>query len=110
MTFLPTAEFILNSRMHSAHHMTPFKVMYGYHPDFTVPIGPPTKFPALNSRLQLLKETRKEAEAFLHMEKHTMKQTFEANKPPPHTFQPGQKVWLNSKDIATSHPSRKLTP
>jgi hypothetical protein len=39
-----------------------------------------------------------------------MKQSFEANKPSPHTFQPGQKVWLSSKDISTSHPSRKLTP
>jgi hypothetical protein len=44
VTFLPTAEFVLNSRMHSAHHMTPFEIMYGYHPDFTVPVGPPTKF------------------------------------------------------------------
>ena len=49
VSFLPTAEFVLNSRMHSAHHTTPFEIMYGYHPDFTVPVGPPTKFPALNS-------------------------------------------------------------
>jgi Chromo (CHRromatin Organisation MOdifier) domain len=39
-----------------------------------------------------------------------MKETFEANKPPPHIFLPGQKVWLSSKDINTSHPSCKLTP
>jgi len=44
------------------------------------------------------------------MEKRVMKDTFEAGKPTPHTFQPGEKVWLNSKDILTSHPSRKLTP
>jgi hypothetical protein len=90
--------------------MTPFEVMYGYCPDFTVSVGPPTKFPALNSRLQLLRETHKEAEASLCMGKCAMKQTFKANKPPPHTFQPGQKVWLSSKDISTSYPSRKLTP
>lgn len=110
VTFLPTAEFVLNSRMHSAHHMAPFEVMYGYRPDFTIPIGPPTKFPALNSRLQLLRETRKEAEAALRMEKRAMKETFEAGKPPPHVFHRGQKVWLSSKDINTSYPSRKLTP
>ena len=55
--FLPTAEFVLNSRMHSTHKMTPFEVMYGYQPDFTVPVGPSTKFPALNSCLQQLRET-----------------------------------------------------
>jgi hypothetical protein len=51
VTFLPTAEFVLNSHMHFAHHMTPFEIMYGYCPDFTVPVGLPTKSPALNSRL-----------------------------------------------------------
>jgi hypothetical protein len=90
--------------------MAPFEIMYGYRPDFTIPVGPPTKFPALNSRLQLLRETRNEAEAALWMEKRKMKQNFEANKPLPYTYNVGQKVWLNSKDIATSHPSRKLTP
>jgi hypothetical protein len=110
VTFLPTAEFVLNNRIHSAHQMTPFEVIYGYQPDFTVPAGPPTKFPALNDRLQQLRETRKEAEASLRIQKRTMKQTFEANKPTPHTFSPGQQVWLSSKDIHTSHPSRKLTP
>jgi Chromo (CHRromatin Organisation MOdifier) domain len=90
--------------------MAPFEVMYGYRPDFTVPVGPPTKFPTLNSRLQQLRETRKEADAALRMEKRTMKQSFETDKPPPHVFHPGQKVWLSSKDIHTSHPSRKLSP
>ena len=96
--------------MHAAHRMSPFEVVYGYRPDFTVPVGPPTKFPALNSRLQQLQETHKEAEAALCMEKQNMKQTFEAHKPQPHTFCPGDKVWLSSKDILTSFPSQKLMP
>lgn len=110
VTHLPTAEFVMNSRIHSAHQMTPFEIMYGYRPDFTVPVGPPTKFPALDSRLRELREARKDAEAALRMEKRAMKQTFEAGKPLPHTFTPGQKVWLSSKDISISHPSRKLAP
>jgi len=110
VTHIPTAEFVLNSRLHSAHRMTPFEIMYGYRPDFTIPVGPPTKFPALDSRLRELRDARKDAEAALRTEKRAMKQTFEANKPPPHTFSPGHKVWLSSKDILTSHPSRKLAP
>jgi hypothetical protein len=69
VTHLPTAEFVLNSRMHSAHQMTPFKVMYSYRPDFTVPVGPPTKFPALNTRLHDLQNARKDVEAALRLEK-----------------------------------------
>jgi len=90
--------------------MTPFKIMYGYRPDFTIPVGPPTKFPMLNSQLQQLHNTCKEAEAALRMEKHAMKLTFKTGKPLPHIFNPGQKVWLSSKDIPTSHPSQKLAP
>jgi hypothetical protein len=51
-----------------------------------------------------------DAEAMLRMEKHTMKESFEANKPQPNTFTAGQKVWLSSKDISTSHPVCKLAP
>jgi Chromo (CHRromatin Organisation MOdifier) domain len=85
-------------------------LMYGYCPDFTVPPGPPTKFPALNFHLLTLQETRKEAEAAFRMKKYTMKQTFESNKPPPQMFTLGEKVWLSSKDITVSGPGRKLTP
>ena len=71
---LPTAEFVLNGRLHTAHQMTPFEIMYGYQPDFTIPAGPPTKFPALNARLQTLHDARKDAEAALHMEKRVMRE------------------------------------
>jgi transposase InsO family protein len=110
VTYLPTAEFVLNSRVHSAHQMPPFEVMYGYRPDFTIPMGPPTKFPALDFRLKALREVRKEAEAALRLEKRAMKDTFQAGKPLPHVFTPGQRVWLSSKDIPLSSPSRKLAP
>jgi len=90
--------------------MAPFEVMYGYRPDFTVPIGPPTKFPALDSRLHALRETRREAEAALRTEKRSMKETFERGKPDPRPFAPGDKVWLSSKDISLTSPSRKLAP
>ena len=106
--YLPSAEFVLNSRRHSAHQMAPFEIMYGYRPDFTVPAGPPTKFPALNARLEHLQESRKEAEAALRDEKRAMKETFERGKKAPHTFTPGQKVWLSSKDISLTSASRKL--
>jgi hypothetical protein len=110
VNFLPTAEFVLNSRIHSAHQMAPFEIIYGYRPDFTIPVGPPTKFPALDSRLRALRETRQEAEAALRMEKRTMKEEFEAKKPTPHPFTPGDKVWLSAKDISLTSPSRKLAP
>jgi hypothetical protein len=90
--------------------MAPFEALYGYCPDFTVPPGPPTKFLALDSCLRELRETCKEAEAVLRVEKRTMKETFEAGKATPHVFTPRQKVWLSSRDISLSAPSHKLAP
>ena len=90
--------------------MTLFEMMYNYWPDFTISVGPPTKFPALNTQLNDLHKVCKKAEAALHMEKKEMKQAFEADKPTPHTFTPGQKVWLASKNIPILSPSQKLSP
>ena len=107
---LSTAKFVLNNRMHSVHTMILFEIMYSYRPDFTIPVGPPTKFPALDTRLNDLHEVCKKAEAALCMEKKEMKRAFEADKPTPHTFTSGQKVWLASKDIPISSSSWKLSP
>ena len=58
---LPTAEFVLNSRLHSAHNQMLFEVLYGYRPDFTIPIGSKSNIPALNVHIEQLKEAQKEA-------------------------------------------------
>ena len=107
---LPTAEFVLNNRVHSAHNMSPFEVVYGYRPNFTVPIGGRSRFPTLDQRLETLREVRREAEAALRMEKVAMKERFELGKPKPHVFKVGDRVWLDSRDVAIHQASRKLGP
>ena len=66
---LPTAEFVINSRLNSATGHTPFELIYGYMPDFTIPAGRPMGVPVLDKRLQLLQSIRKDAEAALHLSK-----------------------------------------
>ena len=89
------AEFVLNNHLHAAHRMTPFEVMYGYRPDFTIPMSPPTKFPALNIRLQHLRDNRKDTEAALRMEKRAMKEATQNQTPPPHDFSVG--LWVKCR-------------
>ena len=69
MDLLPTAEFVINSRLNSATGATPFKLLYGYTPDFTIPAGRPTGIPTLDKRLQHLTSLRKDAEAALRLGK-----------------------------------------
>ena len=51
---LPTTKFVFNSLFHSTLNMSFVKVMYRYHPNFTVPIGTPSKWPVLKQPLEML--------------------------------------------------------
>jgi hypothetical protein len=66
---LPTVEFVINSRLNSAIGHMPFEMLYGYTPDFTIPIGRLTGIPVLDKCLQHLQSVRKDAEAALRLSK-----------------------------------------
>ena len=66
---LPTAEFVINSQLNSATGHTPFELLYGYMPDFTIPAGRPTGIPLVDKHLQHLRSLRIDAEAALHLSK-----------------------------------------
>ncbi|TFY63254.1 hypothetical protein EVJ58_g3352, partial [Rhodofomes roseus] len=104
---LPTAEFVINSRVASATGKTPFEAMYGFTPDFTVPVGRKTSIPALDQRLALLAEARKEAEAALRLSKVAMADQGKVKAP---VFKVGDKVWLAAKNIKIHQASQKLGP
>src|SRR6202012_4730368 len=59
---LPTAEFIINSQIHFAHDHSPFKVLYGYTPEFTIPIGVWNSYPPIDQHLNVLQHAREDAE------------------------------------------------
>jgi transposase InsO family protein len=46
---IPMAEFVLNSHVSSTSGHTPFELLYGYTPDFTVPARRPLYMPAADS-------------------------------------------------------------
>jgi transposase InsO family protein len=107
---LPAAEFALNSRLHSGASQTLFKIVYGYRPDFTVPIGKRSNMPSLDERLDRLADVRKEAEAALQLSKERMKEQFKRNKRSAHVFNVRDMVWLTAKDIKIHQKTPKLGP
>jgi hypothetical protein len=96
---LPAAEFALNSRVHSGTSKAPFELIYGYCPDFTIPIGKCSNMPGLDQWLNHLTKVRADIEAALQLSKEKMKEQYRHDKKTAHTFNVGDLVWLQAKDI-----------
>jgi hypothetical protein len=107
---LPMAEFVINSRTHSAHDRSPFELDHGYLPRFNIPVGRKTGLRTADDRISHLQEARKDAEAALRLEKKHQKEDYERGGAVPHQFQVGDYVWLDSKDLRTRSKARKLLP
>jgi transposase InsO family protein len=108
------AEFTNNNSEHAATKMRPFFVNYGYHPlEPSCPVVP-TENPSAQSRLQKLaniRETLKQniAKAQEDYAKHSNRKVKShlnlADEP---LLKVRDKVWLDTRNIATSRPSRRL--
>jgi hypothetical protein len=96
---LSAAEFALNFRVHSGISKAPFELIYGYYPDFTIPIGKRSNMPGPDQRLNHLAKVRADAEAALQLSKEKMKEQYEHDKKTAHFFNVGDLVWLQAKDI-----------
>ena len=104
---LPTAEFVINSRLNSATGHTPFELLYGYMLDFMIPAGRPTGIPLVDKRLQKMRLMHIDAVAALRLSKKRMTTSQSPQSP---RFQLGDKVWLQAKQIKIHQQSAKLGP
>ena len=102
-------EIAYNNLVHSSMGIAPFIAMYGKEPTWTNKIRnerlkniPSTKTRVLNvaevrEKLEARLKKAQEAEAKYHNKKHT-----------PRTFEAENKVYLHSKNIKSTRPSKKL--
>ena len=104
---LPTAEFVINSRVHFAHDKAPFEVLYCYTPEFSIPIGSWKEYPSITDRLDALRHAREDAEAALRMSKQRIADTI-AEHPNQPSFEVGQPVWLSVNNLKIRRKSEKL--
>jgi hypothetical protein len=106
---LPTAEFVINSRLNSATGHTPFELLYGYTPNFTIPPGHVSGIPLVDKCLQHLRLLGIDAKAALRLSKKCMQTDIEQRRKP-YKFTVGDKVWLQAKQIKIHQQSAKLGP
>ncbi len=104
MAYLPVAEFVHNTWYNATTKTSPFHLLMGYEPWATWEISK-SSLPQITTCLdqmiearQVAHEARRTAEASWEWQKHQQR------------FKEGNQVWLEGRNIHTSHPTTKLAP
>ena len=99
---LPLAEFAYNNFKQETIKHTTFFANYGYHPPYES-IGHLT--PQESTNLSQLYDTLREEITLAQLRQ---KENYDRHRKPDPNWIPGDKVWLNTRNIRTTRPSKKL--
>jgi hypothetical protein len=102
---LSIAEFAHNSWQNESTGQSPFDLLMGYHPraEWTTVTSP---IPQVTLRLDQIREARDRAKTAMIK----AQQGWERRKRTAPTFQTGDQVWLDGRNIKMFHPAAKLAP
>ncbi|MBW0474130.1 hypothetical protein O181_013845 [Austropuccinia psidii MF-1] len=106
-TWLPLAEISYNNSDHSSTKQSPFFTFYGRDPHFdSVHITQDTLAGKLSTKFQSVQQDfKRELEAAINR----FKRYADKSRASPPIFNPGDIVWLSSKNIKSTRPTKKLS-
>ncbi|MBW0497573.1 hypothetical protein O181_037288 [Austropuccinia psidii MF-1] len=106
-TWLPLAEFSYNDSDHPSTKQSPFFTGYGRDPQFdSVNITQDNPAGKLSTKIKSVKQdVKRELEVAIS----TFKMYVDKSRASPPVFNPGDMVWLSSKNIKLTRPTKKLS-
>ncbi|KAI2665817.1 Transposon Tf2-9 polyprotein [Labeo rohita] len=108
--FLFWAEYAQNSLRKPATNLTPFQCTLGFQPPMFPWSGEPSELPAVNSWFQRSEETWDQAHVHLQRAVHRTRIQADRHRRPNPPYEPGQWVWLSTRDLRLRLPCKKLSP
>uniref|UniRef100_A0A8C6SY85 Gypsy retrotransposon integrase-like protein 1 n=1 Tax=Neogobius melanostomus TaxID=47308 RepID=A0A8C6SY85_9GOBI len=107
---LPWVEYAHNSLSTSATGLSPFECALGYLPPLFPEQERELAVPSVTDHLQRSRNIWRTARAALLRAAERNKKYADRHRTPAPAYQPGQKVWLSSRDIPLKTEAKKLAP
>ena len=111
-TWLPLAEFSANNTISETTNLSPFFALHGYHPRATtslLPVTEPTPGdPDALATTTTIQEIHDYLKAEMGRAQAIQAEGSNRHRIPAPTFSPGDRVWLDARNIKTRRPSVKL--
>jgi len=107
---LPLAEFQHNNHVHSATQHPPFLLNTGRLPCMGFELRQnPSDLETVNKFTERMRMAIEEAKSAICKAQDDMKRYYNCRRTPAPVFNPGNKIFLDTSDIRTTHPSQKLS-
>jgi len=107
---LPMAEFQHNNHVHSTTQQPPFLLNTRRLPRMGFkPRQNPSSLETVNEFTERMRMAIEEAKSAIHKAQNDMKKYYNQRRTLAPVFKPGDKVFLNTLDIRTTHPLQKLS-